>query len=549
MTRRLLGVLLVWLGFLPSLWADPIPWLPAPGTHEFRSDRPFPPERDPELVLEYPEDLVLPAQGEPVIRTFVLSCAALGEPAYVEAVRLTAGDKGAVRHAEIRMDSTGTSQARDERDQLPGFAGRPHYDSVRQPMDLFAAWVPWAPVQVAPDGAAWRIHAQADLVVTCHLEPTGREMRVRPRVGLWLKNGEPDRKVLTLRLANEAFKFRPGAVDASVRDRFDLPVAARLQAIYPAANRLARAFRLDVLGPRVRDSGGELVPVEAERVLDIPDWQPHAQEMYRFREPLDLNEQSRLELQIRHDYESRGAGSMQPVGWGPREQDEWSEVYVQFTVEGEQEALRLANAISQHQVALSIEGQESRDENDLEAHLSLAVMYADMGQHETASAHGEKAVSLAPGDGRAHAALGAVHVSQGFLFTAQEHLQKALELAPDDEFAWYNLGNVYYQYQMIDKAREAFQKAEALNPRDYRVANNLGTILLGDSEPEQARIRFERILRAQPYHAPAMANLARTYQQLGRNKDAARYYERAIALSPGMKETLEPFLKEAKSQG
>lgn len=545
----MLVFLLLWLAFSAHSRANPLPWLPSPGMHEFSSDRPFPPERDPELVIEYPEELVLPTEGEPVIRSFVLPCVALQKPAFIEAFRLSVGeDSGPVKHAEIRFDSTSRSQELDARDRLPGFAGRPHYDSVRQPLELFGVWTPWAPFQTPPAGTAWRTHPQADAVVTCHLQPTGHEARIRPRLGLWLRSDDPGPKILTLRMANESFKLRPGTGDASVRDRFDLPVKARMTAVYPAGNRLARTYRLDVLGHRNRDANGDLLPVEAQRVLDIPEWQPLAQEMYRFKTPVELDEGTRLELQIRHEFPPNNAGNLRPVNWGARETDEWSEVYVQFMVTAEADALRLATAISQHQIALSIEGQESRDDNDLEAHLALALMYTDLGRFDTATAHAEKALSLAPANARAHAALGAVHVSQGFLYTAQEHLQQALALNADDAFAWYNLGNVYYSYQMIDKAREAFQKAEALNPRDYRVANNLGTIFLGDSKPDQARIRFERILQALPYQAPAFANLGRACQLLGQTQDAARFYQRAITLSPGMKDALTPLLAELKAK-
>lgn len=515
---------------------------------DFNLDRPFPPERDPDVVLESSEAFELPAEGELLIRTLVLSCAGLEEPAYVEAVRLTFGEgEEAVRHAEIRLDATGASLERDARERLPGFAGRPHYDGVRQAMDLFAAWTPWTSVQTAPEGAAWRIHPQADVVITCYLQPTGRQERIKPRVGLWLRTEEPARKVLTLRLANEGLKLRPGVMDASVRDRFDIPVAVRVHAIYPAGNRLAKSFGLDALGPRERDAKGELVPVEAQRILEIPEWQRFGQEMYRFKQAVELKAGTRLELQIRHDYEPRGPESLQPVGWGSRENDEWSEVYVQLSVEQEEAALRLANGIAHHQLALHIEGLESREDSDLEAHLELAVLYADLGQFKTAAAHGERALSLAPENGRAHAVLGAAHVSQGFFFTAQEHLLKAVELAPEDAAAWYNLGNVYYEYQMTDRARSAFQKAEALNPRDYRAANNLGIVLLGDSKADQARLRFERILRAQPYNAPAMANLARASQMLDRHEEAARLYERAMELSPAMKDSAPVVANLAKA--
>ena len=480
---------------------------------------------------------MLPPQGETVIRSFVLPCSALPQAAYIEALRVTFGDPTSVRHAEIRMDSTNSSQDRDARDQMVGFAGRPHYDSVRQPMELFAVWTPWTPIQAAPPGTGWRIHPQADLVVTCHLQPTGKECRIRPKAGVWLQAKAPERRILTLRLANESLKVRPGMADASVRDRFDLPVKARMHAVYPAANRYTRAISLDTLGPRVRDAEGALTPVDAKRVLDIPEWQPYSQEIYRFREPIELEEGTRLELQIRLGYESSGLENLHPVAWGGRENEEWSEIYVQLSVESDQEAVRLASAVSHHQLALTIEGQESRDENDVEAHLTLALVYSELGQYDTAAAHGEKALSLAPNSERAHAALGAVHVSQQFFYTAQEHLEKAVKLDPNDAFAWYNLGNVFYQYQSIDKARDAFLKAEKLNPRDYRVANNLGTIFLGDSKPDQARIRFERIVQALPYNAPAMANLGRAYQQLARNEEAAQCYENAMLLSPALKES------------
>jgi len=528
--------------------AASVPWLPAPGTHAFEVERPFPPARDPDILLEAKSEFELPAQGKPVIRTFVVPCVPLGEPRFVNALRLALGDEDAVQHAVVRMDSTGTSQQRDARDRLAGFAGRPHYMSVRQPHELFAVWTPWSSQQAAPEGSAWRLHGQADLVVTCHLKPTGKPARIRPKIGLWFHGGEPDRGILTLRMANETVRLRPGTPDYSLRDSFILPARAKLHAVYPAANRVVRTFRLDVLGPRKRDEDGKLVPTEAQRVFEIPEWEPYDQEMYRFREPPELVAGTRLDLQIRYDYSLERVKSLQPISWGRRQNDEWGEVYVQFTVEKESDTLRLSNAMARHQLALNIEGNEARDENDLAAHLDLAVMYSDIGQHETAVAHGQKAVAMEPDSARAHAALGAAYLSQGFFYSAQEHLEKAVELDPEESFAWYNLGNIFYHYQVIDKAREAFQKAEALDPRDYRVANNLGTILLGDGKPEQARLRFERIVRAQPNNAPAIANLARAYELMGNTEKAVALYERAMLLSPGMSETLQPLLTNLKPE-
>ncbi|MEM0970908.1 MAG: hypothetical protein AAGJ31_16260, partial [Verrucomicrobiota bacterium] len=389
-----------------------------PGAEAFDPSRSLPPERDAEVVLEADEAFLLPAHGDPVMRTFVIPCRTMGEAMKVGTVRLSLGDHEAVEHAVIRMDSTGYSQRLDEKDRLSGFAGRPHYPNVRQPESLFAVWTKWSRTQSAPGGTAWRVHPLADLVITCHLKPIGREAEIRPRIGLW-ESKDPDAKVLlTLRLANETIHIRPGTEDFSVRDRMSLPGKAHIHSVYPAGNRVARSFRLDLTGddqgegelPAIpRGQRDELDPGHARRIFEIEEWVPYEQELYRFARPVPVSKGTRLDLEIRYDSNLNRVRSLQPVRWGDRRKDEWGELYVQITVDDDWVHRQTVYAISRHQLALNIEGQEHQIENNLEAHRSLAVMYAELQQTEVAISHGKKAISMDPKDADSHAALGSAY--------------------------------------------------------------------------------------------------------------------------------------------
>jgi Tfp pilus assembly protein PilF len=435
----------------------------------------------------------------------------------------------------IRGDATMDSRKADQADPGPGFEGHPHYSGVRRPSCLLAAWTPWAPVMsVSP--WLWRLFPDTDLVVTCVLKPGGKEAQIRPKIALWFSAAEPTTHLVTLRLANEAIVIQPGSEDTSVRDNFKLPVKAKLLGLYPDAGHAAQAFRLDLTGPRT-EKGEPL----AERLFEIAAWETGQQEWYRFQDPVELVEGSKIDLQIRYANPSEKV-----IRWGPAATDEHGEVYLLLSVETEPELYELMKMVSVHQLALAIEGAEAQGEDDLASHVRLAKLYSDFGETETAVAHGLKAVSLDAKSAEAHAALGAAYVTQDHDFAAQENLEEAIQLNPNLADAHYNLGNVFLRYGVLDKAMTEYEAATKLDPRDPRFANNLGHLLMQRDRNKEAEEIFSRIVERNPFHAPATANLARLKDLAGDRAGAAVLYRRAVTLAPAMGPTLQPLIQRAE---
>ncbi len=69
--------------------------------------------------------------------------------------------------------------------------------------------------------------------------------------------------------------------------------------------------------------------------------------------------------------------------------------------------------------------------------------------------------------------LGTAYLQKRKLDSALAHLQKALAVAPDRPEVYLSLGTVYYQKGMMAQAEESYRKAIALAPNDPGGFNNL----------------------------------------------------------------------------
>ncbi|MEM1297108.1 MAG: tetratricopeptide repeat protein [Verrucomicrobiota bacterium] len=536
----------------PQSFSQEAPWLPAEGRFPLQSEPPAAPENPPDLILEPKDSFTLPANGQPLIRSFIVPATQLKSARHLQSLELLPGSEDVVQHAVIRLDLTADSRKLDAKDKAPGFPWRPELASLRRPEALFTVWTPRASVSEAPLGTGWRVHPETDFVVTLHLKPNGSPQEIRPMIACWFAS-EPIHHVLALRMANETIEIQAMSKEYSVRDSFVVPVATKLHGIYPVANALAESVRLDIYRPEA----------QGERVFEIRDWQANAQEDYKFKEPVELPAGTRLEMKYVYSNFSDQKAMPTAVKWGPTLSDEVGELYLQLVVDHEAKAVRLAHSINRHQLALAIERAERRFDPDSEAHAELAYLYADLGNHETAVAHGQKALAEAEKtedislQANAHGALGAAYLTNDFQFSAEEHLKKATELDPDNPNHWFNLGNVYLNYKVSSRAIENYSRALELNSRDARILNNLGTAHLTKYDPslpkesisnlKEARKHLEVIIDRYPRHSLATANLARTQDLLGEKKEAIRLYKRAMMLAPGMAPTLNPLLAQLES--
>ncbi len=535
-----------------SIAQDDAVWLPSEGRFPLKTEHPIAPERPPDLILEPENSFELPANGQPIIRSFVVPASQLKTARHLQSLELLPGSDAVVQHAVIRLDLTDDSRELDAKDKTTGFPSRPELPSLRRPEALFTVWTPRASVSEAPLGTGWRVHPDADFVVTLHLKPNGSPQEIRPMIACWFAS-QPIHHVLALRMANETIEISGAAEEYSVRDSFVIPVPTKLHGIYPVANQLAQSVRLDLFKP---DSQGE-------RAFEIREWKANAQEDYKFKEPIELPAGTRLEMKYVYSNSSGQNTVPKAVKWGPNLTDEVGELYLQLVVDHEAKAIRLAHSINRHQLALAIERAEQRFDPDSGAHAELAYLYADLGNHETAVAHGQKAVVEAEKtedkalQANAHGALGAAYLTNDFQFSAEEHLKKATALDPNNPNHWFNLGNVYLNYKVSAHAIECYNKALELDSEDARILNNVGTAHLTLYEPaavkesishlRTARKHLEAVVDRYPRHSLATANLARALDLLGEKSEAIRLYKRAMMLAPGMAPTLNPLLAQLES--
>lgn len=111
----------------------------------------------------------------------------------------------------------------------------------------------------------------------------------------------------------------------------------------------------------------------------------------------------------------------------------------------------------------------------------------------------ERALALDPGEARGHLALGYVH---------------------------------YYGSRAYDPALASFTAAAALQPSDPETHFAVGVVARRKGDWELAVDALMRALNADPRHAEVAIILGETYLALGRYRDAAARFDRAVAIAP-----------------
>ncbi len=288
---------------------------------------------EPDLVVRAPE-IEVPAGGEDRYRNLVLPVPP-GGSRWVRAVDLRAGDPRVVHHARLMLDTTAASRALDASDAEPGFDGMQMVPGARNPPGHFVGWTPGRTPRPGPPGLAWPLPAGADLVLQLHLRPDTEPRTVAAEVGLYLAERPPTSGAALVLLGTEIIDIPPGATRHEVRDRYRLPVAARLLSVYPHAHYLARTM---LALAHLPDGGTEVI-------LEIPEWDFDWQDEYRLATPLALPAGTVLEM--RYTYDNSAANPRNParpprrVRYGSRSTDEMADLILQLVTDDPADAAAL----------------------------------------------------------------------------------------------------------------------------------------------------------------------------------------------------------------
>lgn len=301
----------------------------------------YPPSQDwslgtPDLILGMAEPFAVAAEGNDVYQCFVIP---IVQPVsrWIRAFEFSPGSRRAVHHALFFVDSSGTARRRDEAEAGPGYRcfGLPGF----LPTASLGGWSPGNGAHTMPEGTAAPLRKSGDLVLQIHYHTTGKPEVDRSRLALYFAKDPPTRTLYDVALASKQIDIPAGQNGYRVRDQITLPVAVDLVGVIPHAHYLARQMR-----------GWATLPDGKRRnLLEILDWDFNWQQNYRYREPIHLPAETRLEMEYIYDNSVRNPRNPshppKRVVWGPETTDEMAGLHFQAIPQNPGDAAELAQTL------------------------------------------------------------------------------------------------------------------------------------------------------------------------------------------------------------
>ena len=163
-------------------------------------------------------------------------------------------------------------------------------------------------------------------------------------------------------------------------------------------------------------------------------------------------------------------------------------------------------------------------------HACLGRVYVGRGKYEDGVEQFRQAVNLEPVSDEHFTGLATAYEHLGRLDEAEKAYLQAIKLRPYYSVGYDSAGLFYLlSAARYKQAEEMFRKAVAVAPEDFRGYGNLGSALILQARYREAIGSLERSVSLRAT-AEGYSNLATAYFGLRQFEDAARTYERALAL-------------------
>jgi tetratricopeptide (TPR) repeat protein len=492
----------------------------------------------PGLVLEMAEPFDLPAMGPDVFRNFVIPVP-LHEPHYVDGFELRPSDGRLVHHATITIDESRASRRMDAADPGPGFEGMRAAPGAVMPDGYFLGWTPGKSPHREPAGMSWKLEANSDLVVQLHMPTTGKPEKVRVKIGLYFTDTAPRAVPVTIRLGSRYFEIPAGERNFLLEDDYVLPADVSLLSIYPHAHYLARRMEAKAALP----DGTE------KWLIDIPEWNFHWQDFYRYRDPVALPKGTRLTMRFTYDNSDDNPRNpnhpARRVTYGPKSADEMGDLYLQllpqstealerlredwteneldsrareltFQLERAGDDPNLLNSLGVVHARLGRTGEALRflreairlDPDHRDGNLNLGTLLAAEGSRDEAARRFEISIQSDPSCVDCRVRLGNVLRESGNLDGAVRELAKAVELDPDYGWSHYSLGIAFQSRGLVDRAISEYREEVRIEPRNADARVSLGSALTARGGCAAAVSELEAAARLEPEWAEPPSRLA-----------------------------------------
>jgi len=297
----------------------------------------------PDLVLEMDRAYDLPADGPDIYRHFVLKTG-LKESRWLKAIAFKAGSAEVVHHSLFYLDTSGAARQEDDKDDEAGFAEMPLGAGIGA---FLGGWVPGSTAIPLPDGLAYRVPANADIILQTHFHLTGKPESEKSRIGLYFGKDAPERPFMGLQLPPlfgvfSLIQISPGDPQSSLTDESVLPVAVQAFGVTAHAHYLGKSLKLTAKFP----DGREMI------LLNVPHWDFAWQEEYRFQDVVPLPAGTRLTSVISWDNspDNPGNPTVPPVRvhWGRQSHDEMGSVTLLLSTKNQKEFQRLRSSYHEH---------------------------------------------------------------------------------------------------------------------------------------------------------------------------------------------------------
>ncbi|MDR3637912.1 MAG: ascorbate-dependent monooxygenase [Isosphaeraceae bacterium] len=288
----------------------------------------------PDVVLSMPEPFALGGDGDDEYRVFVIPTG-LAEGRWVTAIDYRPGNPRVVHHVIAALDTKKLARILDKADPLPGYRVFGGFGVF--PGGALGGWSPGKFPVPAPEGTAYYLPADSDILLQVHYHKTGKPETDASVLGLYFSRTAVDKELR----GKTVTPPRPGPLEAprllipagkqnqEVAGALEIDENMHLVSVTPHMHWLGKDFLL-----RARRPDGR-----TQTLIKIGRWDFNWQGTYEFVTPVALPKGTQIELIAHFDNsESNIHNARKPpldVRWGERAYDEMCIGFLNVTYDDE----------------------------------------------------------------------------------------------------------------------------------------------------------------------------------------------------------------------
>ena len=237
----------------------------------------------------------------------------LEEERWVRAIEVLPGDRRATHHFQAtyttpRRQSDGPIGSGDQVSEGAGGSG------------VFGIWTAGMPPYVFPEGTGRVLGPGTTITMDSHYHPFGEATSDETRIGIYFGEGELEREVATVSVANTGIRIPPGASHHAEEGFFQPDEDMQILAFSPHMHVRGKAMTY-----RIVHADGT-----TETLLDVPKYDYNWQWLYYPTEPIDLPATSRIEVTAVWDNSDENPANPDPAREIVYRGDVFNEMFVGF---------------------------------------------------------------------------------------------------------------------------------------------------------------------------------------------------------------------------